>query len=78
MKPCTASFAGLTYAIKAQKELSAVGIDTKVVKLDASLSRRGCTYGVQFDCGETRAVRRALSLIRLLPTGYHDGGGSLF
>ena len=78
MKLCTASLNSLTYAIKAQKELAGAGINAKVVKLDASMSRHGCTYGVEFDCANGRAVRSALGSARIPVTGYHNGGGELF
>ncbi len=77
MKPCTASFGSLTYAIKAQKELAKVGVDAKIVKLDASLSRRGCSYGVSFSCADRRAVKATLDHAKLPATGYHNGGGEL-
>ena len=78
MKLCTASLNSLTYAIKAQKELAGAGIHAKVVKLDASMSRRGCTYGVEFDCANGRAVRSTLAGARIPVTGYHNGGGEMF
>lgn len=77
MKICTASLISLTYAIKAQKELAKRGFAAKVVKLDPSLSKKGCTYGVEFDCTEGRAVRAALSAARISVTGYHNGGGEM-
>lgn len=78
MKVCTASLNSLTYAIKAQKELAGAGIDARVVKLDASMSRRGCTYGVEFDCSVGRAVRSALGNARVPVKGYYSGGGEIF
>ncbi len=77
MKPCTASFGSLTYAIKAQKELAKVGVDAKIVKLDASLARRGCTYGVEFSCAEKRTVRTVLDGAKLPVNGYRNGGGEM-
>lgn len=77
MKVCTASLNSLTYAIKAQKELAGAGIDARVVKLDPSLSRRGCTYGVEFDCTDGRAVRSTLGGARIPVTGYRNGGGEI-
>ncbi len=77
MKLCTASFGSLTYAIKAQKELERAGLSVRVVKLDASLSRRGCAYGVEFPCAEGRHVRSILGAAGLPATGYRSGGGEL-
>lgn len=36
----------VTYAIKARRLLFSVGIPSKLIKIDASLSERGCTHGV--------------------------------
>ena len=49
MEECTAALASLTYAIKAQRTLSDIGIEAKTVKLDRAQSRRGCEYGISYD-----------------------------
>lgn len=36
----------VTYAIKARRLLSYAGIQSKLIKVDASIKNRGCTHGV--------------------------------
>lgn len=74
---CTAALSSMTYALKAQKALSAVGIYSYIVKLDSSATRRGCTYGVTFYCGDTSSARRALANAHLNVTQYVKGSGEL-
>lgn len=77
MKQCTAAMGSLTYAIKAQRALAEGGITCEIVKLDSSMTRRGCAYGVTFSCEEQRAVRAVLSKEKITVTGYVNGGGEL-
>lgn len=72
---CTATLGSLTYAIKGQKLLSENSISAKIVKLDASQTRRGCSYGIEFDCREQKKVRRLFSTASLPVSGYMSGGG---
>ena len=60
MKICTATFSSLTYAMKAQKALAADGIFSKIVSIDPALTKRGCSYGLEFSCSEEQTVRRIL------------------
>jgi len=39
----------VTYAEKARKQLSRANISSKIVKVDAQKTERGCTYGISFD-----------------------------
>ena len=36
----------VTYAIKARRLLSSIGISSKLIKIDALLSKTGCTHGI--------------------------------
>ena len=74
---CTAALASLTYAMKAQGVLSAAGLYTDIIKLDPTRSRRGCAYGVQFDCNESESVRRALKSSGVNVIRYIRGGGDI-
>ena len=38
-----------TYAIKAKRLLSKLGISVRAVKIDALGAERGCTHGIEFD-----------------------------
>ena len=77
MKQCTAALGSLTYAIKAQRALIENEIPCEIVKLDSSMTRRGCAYGVTFSCEEQRAARSVLSKEKITVTGFVNGGGEL-
>ncbi len=40
-----------TYAMSAQKLLSGYGIASRMVKIDPSVSKKGCSVGIETDCG---------------------------
>jgi hypothetical protein len=37
----------VTYAIKARKLLAGIGIPSELIKVDASLSDKGCNFGIK-------------------------------
>lgn len=74
---CTAALASLTYAMKAQSVLSAAGLYTDIVKLDPARSKRGCAYGVQFECDSSDKVRQALKSSGVSVSRYIRGGGDI-
>lgn len=43
----TITVGSVTYAIKVRKLLERSGIKSKLVKVDSSKSKNGCTYGIQ-------------------------------
>ena len=47
---CVATFRSMTYAIKAKSALDQLSIYNKIINLDSRLSKRGCSYGIEFDC----------------------------
>ena len=40
----------MTHAIKAKKALEEYYIDCEIVKLDPTMTKKGCAYGVKFNC----------------------------
>lgn len=62
---CYAELGSVTYAMKAQKALSAAAIPSTVVKSESSSSRRGCTYGIRFSCLQENNVRMVLDAARI-------------
>ncbi len=74
---CTAAMASLTYAMKAQRIMSAAGLHSDIVKLDSSRTKRGCAYGLQFECDQTDRVRRILREGGVTVREYLMGGGDL-
>lgn len=62
---CIASLKSMTIAIKAQKALSKIGIDSEIVKLEANMTKKGCAYGIKFDCINLYSVENALQTNRV-------------
>lgn len=75
MKQCTAALGSLTNAIKAQRALTKEGIQCEVVKLDSSMTRRGCAYGVEYSCSDHRSVRAVMNQEKITVTSYINGSG---
>ena len=75
MNLCTAAIGSLTYTIKAQRALERVGIGSHVVKLSASMTRRGCAYGLEFPIQELKTVRAVMSQEKIGVSSYINGGG---
>jgi len=46
---CVIALKSMTYAIKAKKALNDHYIDAEIVKLEPSMTKKGCAYGVRFD-----------------------------
>lgn len=75
MKSCTAAIGSLTLAMKAHSVLSSAGIEGKIVKLDPSVTRRGCAYGIEYACENHKAVRSAFNTAKISVSTYIKGGG---
>ncbi len=48
MNTTTITVGSATYAIKARRLLLRMNVRSKLVKVDASRSRNGCTHGLEF------------------------------
>lgn len=57
---CVAALGGMTTAQKAARALAAQGIFSEVIGLSAGETKRGCAFGVSFDCAAAESVRSAL------------------
>ena len=77
MKVCTAATESLTYAMKAKRVLSDAGIAADIVKPSTPQSKRGCEYGISFDCSALDDVKRILTGAGVRPRRYLKGGGEL-
>ncbi len=71
----TASIGSLTHAMKGQKLLAGVGIESRIVKLDAKRTRRGCAYGIEFSSAELKRAKSTLGASHLPVSEYFSGGG---
>lgn len=77
MKDCTAIVSSMTSALKAQKALILASIRTTVVKLDSSVTRKGCAYGLEFDCVQQSNVRSVLESSGIKVSRYMNGGDAM-
>lgn len=75
MKSCTAAIGSLTLAMKAQSALDNSRVNGKIVKLDPSMTRRGCAYGIEYSCDDHKAVRSAFNMANISVSSYIKGGG---
>ena len=57
---CAIALKSMTYAIKAKKALNDSYIDAEIIKLAPNMTKKGCAYGVRFDCVNLTAVQDAL------------------
>ncbi len=58
---CIISIKNLTTAQKAKRTLSKDGIFSSVVNVDPSLTQKGCSYGLTFNCADFMRIRRILN-----------------
>lgn len=71
------TFATITHAMKAKKALGKVGLKSKLVKLDSTKTRHGCSYGLEFNSKYLYDVIAALKRDNIeynLLTGGEGGG----
>lgn len=57
---CIFRFPSVTYAQRASKALSEKSILHSIIELDPTVSRKGCSYGVEIPCYEYRNVNKIL------------------
>ena len=57
---CITLLKSMTYALKAQKALANYYINSEIVKLDSTGLKKGCAYGVKFDCINLYSAENAL------------------
>ena len=77
MNRCTAAMSSLTHCMRAQRLLKEEGFECTIVKLDSSLTKKGCAYGIEFSCNLKREVRSILSRANLPVSQYIDEGGGV-
>jgi ribosomal protein S11 len=59
-KKCTSIFSSMTAAMKFQNVLASHGIKVSVIKADASLTGRGCSFGISYLCEQKDEIRRII------------------
>ena len=75
MNSCTAAIGSLTIAMKALAALEKAGITARIVKLNPSMTRKGCAYGIEYSCEYHKAVRSAFNAANVSASSYIKGGG---
>lgn len=50
----------MTQAIKAKKALESYYIDSDIIKLEPYMTKKGCAYGLKFQCVDLYTVKDAL------------------
>ena len=58
---CIASLRSMTLAIKAKKALNQANIFVEIVKLDPNMTKKGCAYGINFNCLDLIKVQDVLN-----------------
>lgn len=71
---CVAALGSMTVAVKATRVLAARGIFAEVIGLSASETKRGCAYGISFDCDAAELVRSTLKAGGVQVTQYLQRG----
>ena len=62
---CVASLRSMTIALKAKKVLNEAFIDCEIIKLEPQMTKRGCAYGIKFDCINIYSVENVLKQNRV-------------
>ena len=57
---CVASVRSMTYAQKAKKDLENNLIECEIIRLEPNMTKKGCAYGVKFQCINLYAAKDAL------------------
>ena len=58
---CFASLRSMTAALKAKKALIEAYIDCEIIKLEPNMTKKGCAYGIKFDCMNIYSVENVLN-----------------
>ncbi|MGM9632632.1 MAG: putative Se/S carrier-like protein [Eubacteriales bacterium] len=79
MKTCVATIPSINICISAKRALAEAGIFSNIVSIDPKVTRRGCTYGVEFACENEKEVRNVLRKARINYSQIinYDGGISI-
>lgn len=71
---CVGAMGSMTMALKATRALAAHGIFAEVISLAANETKRGCAFGVSFDCEALEQVRSILKSNAVSPSQYLQRG----
>lgn len=57
---CLITLRSQTHALKAQKILYENRVPSSLIKLDNEYAKKGCSYGITFDCRNRAVVKKLL------------------
>lgn len=57
---CIAVIGSVTQAMRAKSVLESRGLRAEVIKVDSTVTGRGCAYGLMYPCGLEKAVLSTL------------------
>ncbi len=75
MSSCKIPQSSVTWAMKIKRLFDLHGISCEVVRLDPSETKRGCGYGVRFDCVHLAAAEALLHKNGIVYSQTIGGGG---
>lgn len=58
---CVASLKSMTVALKARKVLNEAYIDCEIIKLEPHMTKKGCAYGIKFNCINIYSIENVLN-----------------
>ena len=73
---CAGAIGSITAAVKATRTLAKQGIYAEVIALSAGETKRGCAYGISFDCDAIDTVRSVLKKAGISVSQYLQRSGS--
>ena len=63
---CVASLKSMTIALKAKKALEESYIDCEIIKLEPNMTKKGCAYGIKFNCVNINSLENVLKKKRVM------------
>ena len=72
---CLAVIGSMTQAMRAQKILANAAIRAEIIKADASLTKRGCVYALEYSCVQNQNVKTILEGAGVRVRSYYGGEG---
>ena len=65
MKKCIIALSSVNYAIRSERFLSEHSINTKIIKLQPHVTKKGCAYGLELNCKDVPAAISFLDKAKL-------------
>lgn len=56
MKKCIIAISSVNYAIRSERYLAERSINTRIIKLQPHVTKKGCAYGLELSCKDLPAA----------------------